>query len=133
MITNAENEVNKYLSKRYSIAALQAAVPPLVTSLTETLTEGYMYQRMSRGGKEGLAHGKALIEPVINNLLMISTYKADLVNSVGATIADSASNSFELLSSTNTYSNTFDEDSELLWEVDQDKLDDIESGREWVK
>ncbi len=128
-ITDAENEVNKYLSKRYDISAFQTSVPPLVTSLTDQLTEGYMYRSMARGGKDALAHAKSLIDPVLANLLMIAEFKADVLDSSGDPIADSGNGSYQILSTTSEYSNTFNEDSELNWVVDPDKLTDIESER----
>ena len=131
-ITHAENEVNKYISKRYDITTFNTSTstPPLITSLTETLSEGYMYQRMSRGGKEWRDRGKELINQVLDNLKEIANYKLDLVNSSGSVIADMSNTSYRCLSSTDTYSTTFNEDSELNWSIDQDKLDDIESERD---
>lgn len=133
-ITHAENEVNKYISKRYDISSspfnTSTSIPPLVTSLTETLSEGYMYQRMSRGGKEWRDRGKELINQVLDNLKEIANYKLDLVNTSGSVIADMSNTSYRCLSSTDTYSTTFNEDSELNWSIDQDKLDDIESERD---
>ena len=40
LITHAENEVNKYLSKRYDVGSwtTSSSTPPLITSLTETLS-----------------------------------------------------------------------------------------------
>jgi DNA-binding IclR family transcriptional regulator len=58
LITHAENEVNKYLSKRYDISVFDTttSVPPLVTTLTETLAEGYSYQRSSMASKKWGSH-----------------------------------------------------------------------------
>ena len=131
LITHAENEVNKYLSKRYDVSAFTTtSMPPLVTSLTETLTEGYMYQRMARGGKDGLAHGKALIDMALANLEKIANRDLDLLSSAGTPVSEFASSSYQILSSTTDYTPTFNEDSPLDWAVDQDKLDDIEDERE---
>ncbi len=130
MITHAENEVNKYLSKRYDISSFTSSVPPLVTSLTETLTEGYTYQRMSRGNKEWRDRGLELVNMALENLKLISEYKLDLVDSSGNVLTDMSNTAFRCLSSTDAYSTTFNEDSELNWEIDQDKLDDIESERD---
>lgn len=130
LITHAENEINKYLSKRYDVNSFQASVPPLVTSLCETLTEGYMFQRMARGGKESMAQGKMLISQAIENLKLIADYKADLLDSSGDVVAESASGAYTILSTTSDYSNTFNEDNPLNWEVDPDKLDDIDSERD---
>lgn len=125
LITHSENEINKHLSQRYTISSLQSPVPPLLTSLCETLTEGYMYQRMSRGGKDSMARGTILIKQVMDNLKLILDYKVNLVNSSGAVISDSPSSSYKVQSTTSDYSNTFNEDDPLNWEVDHQKLDDI--------
>lgn len=134
LITHAENEVNKYLSKRYDITSspfdTSTSIPPIVTSLTETLAEGYMYQRMSRGGKESMARGEALIKQAIDNLKLIADYKLDIIGSSGSVIADMSNTAYRVLDNTDGYSTTFNEDSELNWEVDQDKLDDIASERD---
>jgi len=129
MITHAENEVNKYLSKRYDISSFTSSVPPLVTSLTETLTEGYTYQRMSRGNKEWRDRGLELVNMALENLKLISEYKLDLVDSSGNVLTDMSNTAFRCLSSTDSYANTFNEDSELNWKIDSTKLDDIESER----
>lgn len=133
LITHAENEINKYLSKRYDISSFNTtstAVPPLVTSLAETLTEGYMYHRMSRGGKDAISRGKILVDQAIGNLKLISEYKMDLVDSSGDAINDISTGAYRILSTTSDYSNTFNEDDPLNWEVDTDKLDDIKTERE---
>lgn len=129
LITHSENEVNKYLSKRYDLNSIAISVPPLVTSLTETLTEGYAYQRMSRGGKDAMKRGNELIKQAIDNLKLIADFKADLLDSTGQTIADDVNATGRVLCNTKDYSTTFNEDSELKWEIDSDKLDDIESER----
>lgn len=133
LITHAENEINKWLSKRYDVTVFMAtssAVPPLVTSLAETLSEGYIYQRMSRGGKEADQRGKILIGQAIENLKLISEYKLDLTDEDGGVIADMSQTAYRVLSSTSGYSDTFNEDDQINWAVDQDKLDDIANERE---
>ena len=132
LITHAENEINKYLSKRYDIGSFNdtsTSVPPIVTSICETLAEGYMYQRMSRGGKEAIARSKQYIDQAMSNLQLIADYKLDLVDSSGDRINDLSTGAFQILSTTNTYSNTFNEDDQLNWAVDSQKLDDIDTER----
>ena len=132
LITHAENEINKYISKRYDISSFNdtsTSVPPILTSICETLSEGYMYQRMSRGGKESLSRAKQLIDQAIDNLKLIADYKLDLVDSSGDRILDLASGAFQILSTTQGYANTFNEDDQLNWKVDSLKLDDIDSER----
>ena len=132
MITNSENEVNKWLSKRYDVSTFttNALTPPLVRTLTETLAEGYMYQRMSRGGKEGLAHGKALIDGVLANLKMLAERDADLLDDDGDLVSESSNSTYQILSNTTDYSPTFNEDSDLNWKADIEKIDAIEDERD---
>jgi hypothetical protein len=128
-ITHAQNEVNKWISKRYDVGAFNdtsTSVPPLITSLTETLAEGYYYQRNSRGSKEGMAQAKALIDQAVANLKLISEYKLDLVDSSGDVIADMSNTAYRIQSSTSGYKDTFDEGEPLDWEVSEQKIDDIE-------
>lgn len=128
LIDHAENEVDKYLSKRYDITSFSTstAIPPLVTSLAETLSEGYMYQRMSRGSKDSMKRGRELIDQAIENLKLIAEYKEDLVDSNGNVIADMTQTGYRIQSSTADYNDTFNEGNPLNWEVDPNKIDDIE-------
>lgn len=130
LITHSENEINKWLSKRYDVRSFVGAVPPLVESLTETLAEGYIYQRMSRGGKEADQRGKILIGQVLDNLKLISDYKLDLIDSDGDVVVDMSQTAYRVMSSTSGYTDTFNEDSALDWKVDPDKISDIEDERE---
>lgn len=132
MITHAENEVNKYLSKRYDLSAFNTStsIPPLVTSWAESLAEGYMYMRMSRGGEKWDKRGLELIKMIQKNMQDVADYKLDLINSGGTPITDFSNSAYRVLSNTSNYSTTFGEDDELNWTVDQDKLDDIESERD---
>jgi hypothetical protein len=135
MITHAENECDKYISKRYDVSAYVAltltSIPPLLTSLTETLAEGYYFMRNSRGGgKDSVAYGQALIKQAQENLKLISDRKLDLLDTAGDPVDEFANASFRLVSTTNNYTPTFNEDDELEWKIDQDKLDAIDSERQ---
>lgn len=132
LITHAENEINKYLSKRYDVGSFNTStsVPPLVTSICETLSEGYMHQRMSRGGKDAHKRGKELIDQAIDNLKLIADYKLDLVDSSGTVLDDMSQTAYRVLSNTTDYANTFNEDDPLNWAVDEDKLEDIDGERD---
>lgn len=133
MLTHSENEIKKYLSKRYDLSGTTfttiTGIPPLVRSLCETLSEAYMWQRMSRGGKESLARFKSLRDPVIENLQMIAEYKLDLYNTAGSVITDFSNSAYQVRTNTDGYTETFLEDDPLSWRVDPDKLDDISDDR----
>lgn len=134
MLADAEAEVCKYLSRRYDLSGstfqTYASVPPLVRTLTLRLGEAYMHKGNSRGGKESLARGVDLEKKVLENLEAIATYKADLTNTLGGLIQDMSNTSYRVLSNTENYQTTFDEDDPLSWAVDADKLDDISSSRD---
>lgn len=130
LITHAENEIDKFLSKRYDLDEITTtSMPPMITSICETLTEGYMYQRMDRSGDQMSKRGEALIAQATKNLELLREYKADLIGSDGNVVTD-MSNTAYLVLGTPSYSNTFNEDDELNWKVDQDKLDAISEGRD---
>lgn len=128
-ITQAESEINKYLSKRYSISGLTSSVPPVVTTWCEWLSLGYMYMNNSRGGKESRERGKEFRDMALENLKLVSAYKSDLLDSSGAVIADISTTAYRALSNTDTYVDTFAEDDELNWRVDPNKISDIEDDR----
>lgn len=128
---HADNEINKYLSKRYDTSSfVTPSIPPIVVSWSENLTAGYMYRHMARGGKEALAHAKSFIDPVLENLKAVAEYKFDIVNTAGSTVVDMSQTAYRVLSNTDGYSPTFNEDNELKWRDDQDKLDDIADERD---
>ena len=133
LIDDAEAEINKYLSKRYDLTAntfqTSTGVPPLVRQLTERLTEGYMWQSMSRGSKESLARAAMIEKQVLANLTQLSEYKLDLVATNGSVIVDMSQSAYRVLVNTADYIETFAEDDETSWAVDPDKLEDIADER----
>jgi phage gp36-like protein len=130
-MVDAENEIDKYLSKRYDMTAYNTStsVPPMITTWAQRLSMGYMYQHMSRGGAEAMERGQAYIDNVIENLKLVAEGKADLIDSAGDVISDMSTTSYRVMSSTTDYAPTFNEDSELDWKQDEDKLDAIDSER----
>ena len=131
-IDDAEAEVNKWVSRRYSLTSYQtttAAIPPMMRSLTIKLAEGYFWQRNSRGSKESLTRGNNLEKGVLANLKDLSEYKASLVDTAGALIPNDTNNgAFRVLCNTTDYRDTFNEGPSSKWKVDPDKLDDIDDG-----
>ena len=133
LITHAENEIEKKISKRYDVDTFNntsTSVPPMLTSICETLVVGYMYKFMNRSpGKDQMDFANGFINQAMDNLTLIADYKADLVDSSGAVIADMSNTAYQVKCNTSSYTPTFNEDDELNWEIDPDKLDDIESER----
>jgi phage gp36-like protein len=129
LLTRAENEIDKYLSKRYDTAALHAEPPSLLESLAEQICEAYMYLSMARGNKDMRANALSMLKVPTDNLQMIADYKADLIDNTGDKIPDGSNTPYRILSNTDEYSSTFNEDDELEQRVDQLKLEDIDSER----
>lgn len=134
MINDAEAEVNKYLAQRYDISSAvfqtTTSIPPMVRAMSTSLAEGYMWGRMSRGGKESLARANDLVKNVIDNLKAISIYRADLTATNGSLIPESTGVYGRVLANNLNYTNTFDEGSQLDWQVDEDKLTDLSNEKD---
>jgi hypothetical protein len=133
-ITQAENHIRKYLSKRYDVsgAAFQTStsVPPVVTTMCEEMAMGHMYMYVGRGTTGDITRAKALIEHSKKCLMDIVENDGDLVDSSGDTISE-RTNRMAIKSNTVDYIDTFAEDSPLNWTIDDDKLDDISDDRDW--
>lgn len=132
-ITNAENKVRERLSKRYDTSSDQfqtsTSVPPVVTTLTEWLSMGYMYENLSRGGNDAFKRADRYIQKAMDNIDDILAYKANIVDSSGDLLAESVE-SMPTYSNSDDYHDTFGEDDPLDWAVDSDKIDDIASERD---
>jgi hypothetical protein len=128
-ITQAENEVNKYCSKRYSIPSFLTSTPPLITTISEFYSIGLMYQFMSRGSEEGMARGKTFVDMALKNLESLRDYTVNLVDTAGSVVVDKSNTAYRILSNTDTYSPTFNEDDPLDWQQDSDKLAAIKAER----
>jgi len=130
-IRHSESLVNKYLSKRYDVSSFQTAtsVPPLVRDLTEQAAEGHMWLKLARGKEGTLKRGFGILSSVKGCLSSIAKYEMDLLDTAGSVITDLSNTSYRVLSNTDTYANTFNEDDPLNWGLDTDKLNDIDSER----
>jgi hypothetical protein len=131
-IYDAENEIKKKLSKRYDFTASPftsaATIPPLITTLAETLAVGYMYEAMARGSTEGFARADRYIQRVMENLDSIAAGETELLDTSGNPV-DQIEGDWAV-HTTENYPTTFNEDDPHNWSVSQDKLDDIEDERE---
>lgn len=132
-ITQAENKIREKMSERYDTSAdawqTSTSTPPVVTTWCEWLSMGYMYESLSRGGKEAFKRADRFIDKAMNNMDHVLDFEANVVNTLGSAITDAAT-TFQVLSNTEDYHATFDEDDPTSWNVDPDKLDDIEDGRD---
>lgn len=132
-IYDAENEIKKQLGKRYDVSSAYfqttTSIPPIIRSLAETLAIGYMYEFMARGSKEGHARADRYIKRVMENLKSIAEGTLQVTDTAGAALTGNP-DEWKVHSNTTDYSNTFNEDAPANWEVDPDKLEDIESERD---
>lgn len=132
MIDQAEGEINKYLSQRYDISSApfqtSTTIPPAIQNICKWYSIGYLYEATARGSKDSFARADRYLKKAEKNLMDIINYDANLLDSSGAEVADDADD-LQILSSTSDYAPTFNEDSPLNWEVDPDKVSDIESER----
>jgi len=132
-ITQAENKIREKMSERYDTSAdawqTSTSTPPIVTTWCEWLSQGYMYEGMSRGGESAFTRADRFIDKAMNNMDHVLDYKANVVDTIGSAIPD-ASTAFQVLSNTKDYHDTFAEDDPLSWSVDSDKLDDIATSRD---
>jgi len=132
-ITQAENEIRKRLSRRYDTGAADfntttGTVPPMVSTLCEWLSMGYIYESTSRGSKESFNRADRFIKKAMANMKDILERDADLVDETGTPLVE-LSIASQLLSNTDTYIDTFDEGNPLGWQVDSDKLSDIATSK----
>lgn len=128
----AETKVKGKLSRRYDVSASPFTVSTstsMLTALVEQFSLGDLYRKISRGSKESISRGEALLKDALATLEQLSDGKCDLLNSAGTDVVQGKSGYSEIISSTTGYHTTFDEDDPLNWKIDPDKLSDIKSGR----
>jgi hypothetical protein len=130
-ITDAENEIRKRLSKAYDVSgwSTYAATPPAVQTICKWLALGYLYEATARGSKEGYARADRYLKKAYSNIDDLLKGNAELVDSSGDVI-EISDDAMPILSNTTDYAQTFNVDNQLNWEVDPDKLDDIDDGRD---
>lgn len=130
----AEAEINKHLSTRYDLTAstfnTSTATPPMVRAWCEQLSEGYLEQRLARGGVDSLERGEKKINPVLANLKSVSEGLLSIADTSGSLITDSSDSQYAVSSNTSDYAQTFDVDTSTAWEIDSDRLDDVDDGRD---
>jgi hypothetical protein len=131
-ITDAENEIKKRLAKRYDFSGspfdTTTSIPPIITSLTETLAIGYMYENMARGSKDGYARADRYMKRVMENLTQLVNGEAQLVDAAGDLVPESDGD--WAVHTTENYPTTFNEDDPENWGPSSEKLEDIASERE---
>ena len=130
-ITWAEGFIRTNLARRYNMSAspfnTSTSIPTYLTSLCEQMAMGYYFKNASRGAKESITRGEALLKFAQSEIMDIANYKKDLVDNSYALVTNRTS---EVIGSSSAYHTTFDEDDPINWRVDSDKISDIDSGRD---
>ncbi len=128
-ITWAEGYVRTKLSRRYNMSTSPfdsyANVPTSLTSITEQMAMGFYFKNSSRGSKESISRGDALIKEARAQIDDIADFKTDLLSNTYTVITGLA----QVYASTSAYHTTFNEDDPINWNVDQNKLNDIADER----
>lgn len=124
-ITRAESIVNSYLSARYSIPF--TVVPPIVRTLSEDIASYFHIRGVSVQDGQRDNPWYSSYKLALDMLQDIKDGKTQLSLTDGSSVGPISTSRF--LSSTDGYSQTFNLDSPDNWEVDSDRLDDIEDGR----
>lgn len=130
-ITWAESLVRTSLARRYDMSSspfnTSTSIPTHITSITEKIAMGYYFKNSSRGSKESLSRGQALIDEGKSELKDIATYKTNLLDNSYSPV----SNRFRAVyCSASSYNTTFNEDDPLHWRPDSNKLSDIADDRD---
>ncbi len=133
-ITWSEDEIRKYLSKRYDMSSAQfqtsTSTPPMVKTWATRMACGYLEMQISRGGTEALKRGQDKVDSVIDNLKLVKSGALDVLNTAGSSLTEGANSAFKIDSNASGYEQTFNVDDPLDWEVDSDRLNDIEDDRD---
>lgn len=135
-IAQAETDINAKLSKRYDISSsyfqTTTATPPLIQTICKRRALGYTYEALARGAgpsSEVFTRAERYIKSTTDVLDAIASYQVHLLDSAGSVIPEASNGNFQILSSTEDYAATFNEDDPLSWKIDDEKLDDIDSER----
>lgn len=132
-IQRAEDVVKAHIVSRYDLSSfISGAVPPFLTMLTEDVASYYAI----RGIKvvDGVIGNKSVTEyreaatSAFELLKQLQKGEVGLVNTAGSSVSPRTTSRF--LSSTLDYAPIFELDEPDAWQVDDDRLDDVEDARE---
>ena len=124
-ITRAESLVNSKISERYDVTQFTStASPPILTHLTEDIAAYYMLRSEYSGDNQNVNEWVDKFQEAKDILEEIREGKAHIVNSTGTQFGASTTIG-TVESTTENWSPTFNEGDPLNWQVDQEKLDDL--------
>lgn len=129
-ITWAEGYIRTALSRRYNMSSspfnTSTSIPTSLTSITEQLAMGFYFKNSSRGSKESISRGEALIKEAKAQISDIAEFRTDLLDNSYSVISSFQS---RIIGSASAYHTTFNEDDPLNWKPDADKLTSIADER----
>lgn len=129
----AESQVKARLARRYNVGNAPFTVfttTSMLTNITEELALGYLFKLSSRGAKQQIDRGNALMESALAQIKDLADHRMDLLDaSLGTSVIADRSDSQVIFASMAAYHPTFDEDDPLNWGTDDDKINDIATER----
>lgn len=125
-ITRAESVVNSYVSARYSLPF--TTVPPLIRTLSEDISSWFHIRGVSVQDGQRDNPWYSTYKDALKMLEEIRDGKTQLSLTDGSALSPAATSRF--LSSTDGYAATFNQDPAEDWDVDPDRLDEIEGERD---
>lgn len=130
---DAEAEINKYIAGLYDTSGspfnTSTSIPPIIRTICEWFSMGYMYEGNALGGKDSYNRADRYLDRARKNLEKITSGDLKLTDTTGSIIPERDNGYYEIHDSSSEYYNTFNEDDPLKWSVDPDKLEDIANER----
>lgn len=128
-IRRADDIINGKLARRYATPFTTTTIPPLVRTIAEDLTSGFLFRSLyTRDSQNTNAWTEDLMKKAFELLDQIANYEIDITDTAGSLIAEINTGS-RLDSSTENYAPVFDIDSETSHLIDADRLTDIDNRR----
>ena len=132
-ITRADNIINGKISKRYDISQFNdtlTSAPPMLATISQDISSYYTLRGAFSSDNQNVLEWTDKFQDALAILDEIRDGKIDLVNTSGSVIEERSSTTTDYIeSNTESYQAFFDEDSELNWKVDVDKLNSIRDKR----
>ena len=129
-IRRSDDVINGKLARRYAVPFTTTTVPPLVRTIAEDLTAGFLFRSLfTRDSQNTNNWTEDLMKKAFEMLDQISAYEIDLHDTAGALITERDSGS-RIDSSSENYYPIFDIDSETSWSIDPERLDDISDAKD---
>lgn len=132
-ITQSESFIKSRLSSLYDVSAYDFSTatssPPIITTICEYHSIGFMYKNMGRGGAEARERGEWYLKQALMMLEGVASGDDALLDSNGDAISVKTTRS-KVQSNTEDYNETFGEDDPLNWKRDSDKITDYNNSRD---